>query len=182
MSIYSNASKGLKLMFIAQIIDIISVFVPHKSFNPLYIILSLLTFGCTMFGIYLISTDIDECKKAFLYAVAEAGLHIIYSLSGLGILNLAAFIVDVVIVYYITHGVGEALSDYNCPKLASLGETVFKINCNILKIVACVYIASIVPILGLAVALSSAIFLLIAELAFGILFMFFLIRSGIALA
>lgn len=178
---YPNAAKGMKWVFIAQILAIVSI--------PLMLILvggitAIVGMGLELVGLFKMGEDDDNYKPAFYVAIATLVVSFLTGFAGEGILStllgIVSSILNLFIVYQVCTTTGNLLTGRD-EALAQRGATIIKIYfvCTVVDIVCTVL--SIVPLVNIIAAVAVAVST-IASLVGYIMYITFLYSGSKALA
>lgn len=181
-----EAKAGLNKLFIAQIgaiACVILALIPVVGLVAglaawVFIILGIL-------GLWQAGKDIEGCKTAFMLTIAGLVVVVLHTFLQTGILGtilaLADTLLDLAVIYFVCHSVGEVLTKNGSNDVAKLGNTVWLINlvCALVSVV--VVILALIPVLGAVIAGIGSFLVAIASLVGGVLYIMFLYKSSKAL-
>lgn len=182
MNQYSNAGAGLKQMFIAQVGAIIcTVCAIIPIINIIAMIGAIVFVVISLVGLYNLGKDIEECKMAFILTIVGAIVNLLASLLAAvpvvgALLSIAHSVISLLVVYFVCIPVSKVLSQIGATDAADMGQVVWKLNlvCYAASIVCS--ILALIPVLSV-IGLLISIFVLIAALVGGIMYMVFLYKS-----
>lgn len=172
-----QASKGLRYIFIGQIVTLFSI-IPLLG-----VIAAIAGLAISLIGYYTLSQTKTDYKPTFMLAILNLVLSIINAFTGSGILNqlitIALKIISLAIVYYLCTTTAALLRGIN-DQLAARGRTIWSLYliCTIIQIgcTLLMYIPIINILAGIAIFLNA-----IVQLIASILYIIFVYRSSVAL-
>lgn len=184
---YPNAAKGLKTMFLAQIISIAAVVIAAIPF--IGIVGGIAAIVCGVFfllGINMAGNDDEGYKKAFTYQIATIIIGVLNLFLGdvflIGtLISIASSITSLLVIYYICTTTSKLLRTVGQDAIASTGDKVWNINkiCTIISVIC--EIIAIIPILGTIIAGIIGFVVAIVLIVAGIMYLIFLNQSSKAL-
>ncbi len=190
MSYLSNAAKGLKMMFWAQIV---SIFAAVFSAIPLIgVIGSCGTAVCyliTIAGVYVAGKDDEGFKKAFILTIVSLVFSVIAVILGLipliggilsSIISVLTSIFGLIVKFYIITTIAGVLRKIGANDVADRGRTVWWIVmlCTVAR--AALSLISLIPVINLLAPAFSAM-IAIVEIIGTILYLIYLYKSYKAL-
>lgn len=183
MAEYPNAGRGLHLMFTARIgtlVCLIAAIIP--VIGILGVIGAIVFLVLDMVGLYTAGKDLAGCQTAFTLSIAELIANLFKNSSGLmgTVFSLTSDILSLLVIYFVISSVNEALQGIGYDDVARTGHIVWMIN------LACFIIGIVVSILVWTAVIDviagiSAFVVLILSLIEGILFLYYLYKSYMAL-
>lgn len=179
---YPNASSGLRLMFIGQILMIVGALL---AWVPLVGFLMILASPVLeIVGLYKAGGDDEDYKGALVFAVAILIVGLIGGFFQEGFLSrmleVATSILNLLMVYSVCNTTSNLLHSIGDEEQSRRGETVIKIYavCTAISIVC--RVLGIIPIINIAAALVSAIASLVQVVGY-VMYLLFLNGSSKAL-
>ncbi|MEJ5965607.1 hypothetical protein [Flavonifractor porci] len=145
MTSYGTVGKGLWLIFIGQILGILSIF-------PVMVLISAVLL---LVGLYIAGKGEVRLRPAFVCGIAELLVAVLSAWTPSLILTVAVTVLDVLIVYYICSVTSDLLDALGKRDMAKWGRVVWKIY--LLGIVA-------MNMISLAVVTSRVVFWSMMEL------------------
>ena len=180
---YPNAAEGLRLMFIGQILAIVSVVLLWVPFVGA--LLSLAAIVAVLAGIYKAGMDDENYRGALAFAAVNLLISLVFSvlqvmqISGLlaDVLDVASDILSLLMVYVVCNTTSNLLHSLGNETLSQRGQTIIKIYavCTVISIVC--RVLGIIPIINIAAKLVSVVAALV-QLVGGIMFILFLYSSS----
>lgn len=145
MTSYGTVGKGLWLIFIGQILGILSIF-------PVMVLISAVLL---LVGLYIAGKGEVRLRPAFVCGIAELLVAVLSAWTPSLILTVAVTVLDVLIVYYICSVTSDLLDALGKRDMAKWGRVVWKIY--LLGIVA-------MNMISLAVVTNRVVFWSMMEL------------------
>lgn len=176
---YANASNGLKMIFIAQIFNIIGSIVPGIVGSVIQAIAMIIT----LLGLKQAAIDEEGYNKAFLFTIIN--LLVGFFNKGDGILASLMGIVSSILALCIVHAVCNATSSLlnaiGESSLSGRGNTIWMLYlvCTVISVVCAVL--CIIPIINILAAVAAFITAIVAIVA-AIMYMVFIYQSSKALS
>lgn len=177
---YELAGKGLKTLFISEIITLIATFLVWIPLVGGLGVLVGLVMG--LVGLHTASPAHPLFKKAFMATIASIVVSFLGGIVGEGnilqsMLNIVATVLGFLTVYYVCVAAGHLLSAKGDQATADSGTTVWKLNaiCSVVGVVCGFFV--LVPIISI-VANLSLLGVAIASIVGGILYLIFLNRAS----
>lgn len=190
MGYLSNAAKGLKMMFWAQIV---SIFAAIFSAIPLIGVIgyygTVVCYVITIAGVYVAGKDDEGFKKAFILTIislVSSLVAVIFSfipfVGGVlsSIVSVLTSILGLIVKFYIITTIAGVLRKIGANDVADRGRTVWRIVmlCTVAR--AIISLLILIPILNIIGALLAAIFAVV-EIVGSILYLIYLYKSYKAL-
>lgn len=183
MSEYPNVGSGLRLMFTARIGVIACMVVALIPVIRIFAVIgALVFFVLDLVGLHRAGRDLPGCQNAFWLSIISLVIGLFKNTPGfLGtVLNFATDILSLVVVYFVISSVNEVLQEIGYGDIARTGSMVWKIQltCFIVGTVLSILVwVSVLDIL----AILTAFGILILTCIEGILFLYYLYKSYMAL-
>lgn len=179
---YPNAAQGLKLMFLGQILMIVS------SFFFLIPILGLVLLAAAevleLLGIYTAGKDDENYRGALVFAAALLAAGLISGLLQPGflssLLGLASSVLNFLVVFSVCNTTSNLLHSVGQEALSQRGALVVKIFAACTAVSLLCQLLSIIPIVNIAAALVSGIAGLVMVVGY-VMYLLFLNNSSQAL-
>lgn len=180
-SSYPNAAKGLKWVFIAEILAIVSI---PLAFILVGAITAIVSVVMNLVGLNNAASDDANYRPAFLGAVAALVISVLSGFAGNGVLGTVLSIVTSLVNLFIVYTVCTVTSGLltgKAPDVAGRGATVTKIYlvCAVVN-VAC-SVLSAIPALGLPTTVIATVSGIAALVGY-IMYLIFLWGASKALA
>ncbi len=178
---YPNAAKGLKWMFIAEILAIVSVPLMFVVIGGITAIVGMVLM---LVGLYTAARDDGNYRTAFYAEIAGLVIGVVSSFAGSGLIGTLLSIVSTIVNLFIVYQVIAT----TCNLLTGRNEILVQRGGNVIKIyLVCIVVSlvcsvlSIIPILDMIAAVVRMV-ASIAQLVGYILYLMFLYGASKALA
>lgn len=177
---YTKAALGLKFMFWSRLISVIFSVMTliMRYYLEGVIIGAIVILVCGIVdavGLFLVSREIDECKNAFWALMIGTVLSLFKNESN--IINIAASIASLVMLYYILIPISRILKTRGFRGVASLGNIIWKLQLAFILIPIGSIFLALIPIVNIVVLLVLSA-LGIGSIAVNIAYMVFLFKSS----
>ncbi len=176
---YPNASGGLRLMFIGQMLMIVGVLLVWVPFvGALLVIASPVA---EIVGVYKAGNDDENYRGALVFAALILVVNLISGFFGAGLLGfllgVASEILSLLVVFTVCNTTSNLLHSIGQEALSQRGGTVIKIYaaCTAVSIVC--QVLGIIPIINIAAAVVNAVAGLVAVAGY-IMYLLFLYSSS----
>ena len=177
MGSYSNAAKGMKLLFLSQIGAIISAVFAVIPFIGIIGAIAAVVFGVLgVYGLYVAGSDVEGCKKAMILTIVNVVVSLLGSFFWESFFSIVSQILSLAIVYLVCKSIGEALSNIGDSKTAAFGATTSKLYIVCYAIAIVLTIIGLIPLIGIVAKIIS-VPVAIVELVASIMYIMFCYKS-----
>ncbi|MGN0340993.1 MAG: hypothetical protein ACI4R6_02235 [Lachnospiraceae bacterium] len=155
-----NGSKGIKLMYIAELGTIICIVLALIPLINLIAAIGALVFSVlSIVGVYQAGKEIEDCKKAFILTIVSLVVSLLGFIFKSGVLstiiNIAIYVLGFLVVYLVCSSVGQIMTQLSAPEIAKDGDTAVKINLVCYAAMVIVSILGLIPFMsGFAIILN----------------------------
>ena len=176
-----NGSKGIKLMYIAELGTIICIALTLVPLINLIAAIGAFVF-CVLriVGVYQSGKEIDGCKKAFILTIVSLVVSLLGFVFRSGVLSaivsIAIDVLNFLVIYLVCSSVGQIMTQLSAPEIAKNGDTAVKINLVCYAAMAVVSILAIIPFMS-GFTLILNIITTIVGIVGSVIYMLFLKKS-----
>ena len=148
-----NGSKGIKLMYIAELGTIICIVLALVPLINLIAAIGALVFCVlSIVGVYQAGKEIEGCKKAFIISIVSLVVSLLGFVFRSGVLSaivsIAIDVLNFLVIYLVCSSVGQIMTQLSAPEIAKNGDTSVKINLVCYAAMAVVSILAIIPFMS----------------------------------
>lgn len=186
---YEIAGNGLKTMFIAQIMTIISLVVTAIGllFMPFALIglVGAVVGGImNLVGLFRAGPAHEKYRNAMVVVVINLVVEVVAKIAGDGffgsLLSSASTVLGAVMIYFICAATAELISDKGDAELAARGELIWKLNAGCVAAGIVCTLLAVVPIVKILVGVIGIVAVIVG-LVVSVLYLMFLYKSYLTL-